>query len=188
MRTGSRIWRGFLCGICLLGATGLFAQTNDTTSNRPFVRYWTKPLFIPKLGAGFQDRAFAEIGIQWHSIYKHPLTLVSKGPYCTVDLFIKDNNALIGPKVGYEFTAGLVGVAADVTYFMDHSGEGGVHNAWVATPKIGLSILGFANLFYGYSIPLGEELNNVSRNRFSLVFNLNTYYFDLKDAPRKRSK
>jgi hypothetical protein len=137
---------------------------------------------------GSQDRAFFEIGLYWHNIYRHPLTLMSKGPYCTVDVFINKSNFLLGPKLGYEFTAGVFGGAVDVTYFIDqnYGVEGKDRTAWVTTPKIGISILGFADLFYGYEIPLSSErIGTISRNRFSLVFNLNRDYFDLKDAPRK---
>jgi hypothetical protein len=91
--------------------------------------------------------------------------------------------------VGYEFTAGIFGASLDVTYFIDrnYGGEGINRNAWVTTPKVGISILGFADLFYGYEIPLStEKISSISRNRFSLAFNLNRDYFDLNEAPRKR--
>ena len=76
----------------------------------------------------------------------------------------------------------------DVTYFIDENYEEGKdRQAWVTTPKIGVSVLGFADLFYGYEIPLSEErISSLSRNRFSLVFNLNRDYLNLKEAPRKR--
>jgi hypothetical protein len=144
---------------------------------------------IPKLGVGSQDRAFVEVGIYWHHIYKHPLTLLSKGPYLTVDVFIDNSNFLIGPKLGYQITAGVFGASVDVTYFIDenYGAEGINRRAWVTTPKAGISILGFADLFYGYEIPLSEErISSISRHRFSIAFNLNRDYFDLKTAPRNR--
>jgi hypothetical protein len=82
-----------------------------------------------------------------------------------------------------------LGAAADLTYYIDHNydGEGGNRTGVALTPKVGVSILGFANLFYGYTIPLSDEtIGTISRNRFSLVFNLNKDYFDLKGAPRKK--
>ncbi len=192
MRIGNRLWAGALIFL-FMGGTDLFAQQLDSVAiaPRPFEQYWTKPRIIPKAGLGLMDRAFVEVGVQWHGIYKHPLTLLSKGPYCTVDVFIDDSNILLGPKLGYEFTAGLVGAAVDMTYFIDHNfdNEGGNRQAVQLTPKIGISILGFANLFYGYAIPLSNErITTLTRNRFSLVFNLNTYYFDIKAAPRKKHK
>jgi hypothetical protein len=190
MRTGRRSWTGFY--FFLLG--GFFfhfasAQQTDSISTTPFKRYWTEQRLIPKLGVGSQDRAFVEVGLYWQNIYRHPLTLMSKGPYFTVDVFIDDSNFLIGPKLGYEFTAGMFGASIDVTYFIDRNyGKEGINrNAWVTTPKIGISVLGFADLFYGYEIPISREgITSISRNRFSLVFNLNRDYFDLSQAPRKR--
>lgn len=135
------------------------------------------------------DRAFVELGVQYQSIYRHPLTLLTHGPYSTVDVFINSNNLLLAPKVGYEFTAGLLGIAADVSYFIDHNydNEGGNRQAVMITPKGGISILGFADLFYGYSIPVTKEtISTITRNRFSLVFNINRDYFDLKEAPRRK--
>lgn len=187
MLTGSRTWLGILLGLMITGTCQLYGQ--DSISHRPFERYWTKSRVIPKIGVGSMDRAFVEVGIQYHSIYRHPLTLLSHGPYSTVDVFIDDSNILLGPKVGYEFTAGLIGAAMDLTYIIDHNydHEGGNRNALMLTPKAGISVLGFANLFYGYSIPLSEEtIGSISRHRFSLVFNINRDYFDLKDAPRRK--
>jgi hypothetical protein len=201
MLTASRIWLLMM----LMGATGVaWAQTStvpDTISyappkgevtRTPFDRYWTKSRIVPKLGVGAMDRAFVEVGIEYQSIYRHPLTLLSHGPYTTVDVFIDNSNLLLGPKLGYEVTAGLFGLAADVTYFIDHNydNEGGNRHAFMVTPKAGISILGFANVFYGYSLPLSSQggISSISRHRFSLVFNLNKDYFDLKDAPRRKSR
>jgi hypothetical protein len=197
MRIRSSIWKVVTIFVLASGVHGVFAQVqeelkvkgNDIEIVRtPFERYWTKPRLIPKIGLGTMDRAFVELGVQWHDIYKQPLTLISKGPYCTVDVFIDDSNILLGPKLGYEFTAGLFGAAVDMTYFIDHNydHEGGNRSGVQLTPKAGISILGFANLFYGYAIPLTDEkISTISRNRFSLVFNLNKDYFDLKEARRK---
>lgn len=191
MRIGNSFWKGASFLLLVTGVHGLSAQVNDSISHKtkPFEQYWTKPHIIPKVGVGLMDRAFVEVGVQWHDIYKHPLTLLSRGPYCTVDIFIDDSNILLGPKLGYEFTAGLIGAAADVTYFIDHNynGEGTNRSSIQVTPKVGISILGFANLFYGYAIPLTDErISTITRNRFSLVFNLNRYYLDIKEAPRKK--
>jgi hypothetical protein len=160
----------------------------DTVNLKPFERYWTKPRIIPKIGFGAQETPLIEAGIQWHQIYVHPLTLASAGPYFTVDWLIKKEdlieNPIIGPKLGYEVTAGLFGMAADVTYYTDFSRE-----SVVITPKAGISILGFANLFYGYNIQLSDDIfKSVSRNRFSLVFNLNRDYFNLRAASKRPEK
>ena len=182
MLTGIRFIKFFLA--LLLPVYALQAQTQDTTNFKPFERYWTKPRIVPKIGAGAQEIAFAEIGIHLHQIYVHPLTLASAGPYFTTDILIKDKDPIIGPKLGYEVTAGLFGFAADFTYYTDFDRE-----SVMFTPKAGLSILGFANLFYGYNIVLSDdEFSHISRNRFSLVFNLNKDYFNLRSANKKPEK
>ncbi len=169
----------FVAGL-LCASPALFAQrTRDTVTvsrrTTPFDRYWTHPRFVPKgwlvprivlsSKAVFNIAAFINIRLHY-----------SQGPYCTVDVFVDNSNLLLGPKLGYEFTAGLFGAAADFTYFIDrnYDSEGNNRNAVVFTPKVGISILGFANLFYGYQVPLSNErIGTITRNRFSLVFNLN---------------
>jgi hypothetical protein len=174
------------------GAMPAAAQRLDTLGQKTsHYYYWTKQRLVPKIGVGAQDRAFAEVGVYWQNIYRHPLSLASKGPYSTVDIFVDNSNLLLGPKVGYEFTAGIFGTSLDVTYYIDHNydGEGANRRSWVITPKAGLTVLGFADIYYGYQIPVSKnEITTLYRNRFSLVFNLNRDYFDLKEAPRKRSR
>src|SRR6476620_3185824 len=103
-------------GVLLLGlvtCVSAFAQHADTINTIPFERYWTKPRIVPRLGAGVEESAFAEVGIALHKIYVHPLTLASTSAYFSVDGIVKEGDPIIGPKIGYEFTAGMIGVAAD---------------------------------------------------------------------------
>ena len=172
--------------ICLLAlaSSNLQGQTHaDSASAKPFERYWTRSRIVPKLGAGVQGNPFAEIGFQFHKIYVHPfLVTASAGPYMTCDLVFLHNSVIVGPKIGYEFTAGLFGLAADVTYYSDFERE-----SLLFTPKVGISLLGFANLFYGRSFTLSDDsFESISVSRFSLIFNINKDYFDLHAARRKR--
>ena len=170
-----------ICVVSLLLISFASAAQDSLNNTRPFERYWTKPRLIPKIGLGVMETGFAEVGVQFHKIYIHPLSLASAGPYFTVDGILKDERVIIGPKLGYEITAGLLGLAADVTYYSDFDRE-----AMVFTPRAGVSILGFVNLFYGRNIALSDfQFSAIDKNRFSLVFNLNRDYFDLRNAPRK---
>lgn len=172
--------------LCLLIALLSFysAAGQDSVNIKPFERYWTKPRLVHKAGVGIQQTAFIEAGVQLHKIYIHPLSLASAGPYVTVEGMIKDDRVIVGPKAGYEITAGLVGIAADFTWYSDFSGH-----AWVFTPKAGLSIMGFVNLFYGRNFGLSEfQFDYIDKSRFSLVFNLNRDYFDLRNAPKNTKK
>lgn len=189
MRTG-RILQGIAMLIVSILPQAVDGQTvvDSTKHKGPFEKFWTRPRTVPKFGAGAQDRAFVEIGLIYQSIYRHPLSLASRGGYFSVDVFIDDKNLLLGPKAGYEFTAGFLGIGGDITYFIDnnYNEAGDDRKAWALTPKIGLSILGFANIFYGYEIPISHErITTISRNRFSITINLNRDYFNLKEAPRR---
>jgi hypothetical protein len=160
------------------------AQAQDSVHVKPFAQYWTKPRIVPKIGFGAQDSPFIEAGIQWHKIFVHPLTLASAGPYLTIDGLLKEPKPIYGPKIGYEITAGLFGFAADVTYYTDFN-----RKSVLLTPKAGLTLLGFADLFYGYNINLSEDrFKAISRNRFSLVFNINPDYFNVRAARRNPEK
>jgi hypothetical protein len=189
MLTGLKIVRTCILGCLLLTpAVSTFAQADSIPAKQLETFFWTKERLIPKVGVSVQERAFVEIGVYWHNIYHHPLSLASKGPYATIDIMVDEKNLLIGPKVGYEFTAGVFGTAFDVTYYYDkdYNSEGMDRRAFVATPKAGLTLLGFMDVFYGYQIPISEtRITSLTRHRFSITFNLNKDYFDVKSAPRK---
>jgi hypothetical protein len=156
----------------------------DTVNIRPFERYWTKPRLIPKIGFGVQETGFGEIGLQLHQIFVHPLSLASSGPYFTVDAVFQSDEIIIGPKLGYELTAGLLGVAADVTYYSDFD-----KYSILATPKAGITLFGYVNLFYGRNLKLSDEtFNAISPNRFSIIFNLNPDYHNIREATKKRKR
>ncbi|MEX1238426.1 MAG: hypothetical protein WEB30_01865 [Cyclobacteriaceae bacterium] len=168
-------------GVIAAVFTSLTLYGQDSVNIKPFERYWTKPRLVLKAGVGIQETAFVEAGVQFHKIYIHPLSLASAGPYLTVDGMIKDDKLIVGPKVGYEVTAGLLGVAADFTYYSDFD-----RGSWVFTPRAGLTIMGFVNLFYGRNFFLSDfRFDGIDRNRFSLVFNLNRDYFNVRNAPKK---
>jgi hypothetical protein len=163
----------------------LHAQDDvDTVDIKPFERYWTKPRIVPKVGFGVQETGFGEIGAELHKIYVHPLSLASAGPYITIDGVFQTNEIILGPKFGYELTAGLFGIAGDVTYYTDFDRE-----SVMVTPKAGLTLFGYANLFYGRNFTLSDDsFRSISPNRFSLIFNLNKDYHNIKSASKKRER
>ena len=154
----------------------------DTINRKPFERYWTRPRVVPRLGLGVQDAAFVEAGLAFHKIYVHPLALASSSPYVSLEGVIIEDDYIVGAKAGYEVVAGLFGVAADVTYYTDFNRE-----SVIITPKAGVSVFGFVNLFYGYNVTLSQdEFKSIDRNRFSLTFNLNRDYFNVRAAQKRK--
>lgn len=173
-----------LAFILLLSDHKTFGQDVDTVDVKPFERYWTKSRFVPKVGFGVQETGFGEIGVHLHKIFVHPLSLASAGPYLTVDAVFNPGEFIVGPKLGYEVTAGLVGLAADVTYYSDFERE-----CVMATPKAGITLFGYANLYYGRNFTLTEEnFRSISPNRFSLIFTLNPDYHNIREAARKKRR
>ena len=184
MHTVTKVLKRVIVLFFLLGNILSFAQVVDTVNIKPFERYWTQPRLIPRLGLGVEDGGFVEAGIVLHKIYVHPLSLASASPYVTLEGVILEEDFILGTKLGYEITAGLLGIAADVTYYSDFD-----EDSFVLTPKAGVSVLGFANLFYGYNVVLSDHsFKSIDKNRFSLTFNLNKDYFNLKAARKRKEK
>jgi hypothetical protein len=153
----------------------------DTVTTIPFSMRWTKPRFVPRLGIAVQETGSVELGVARQKIFIHPLSLASMASYVSAEAMIRDDNFVFGPKAGYEFTIGLIGVAADMTYYTDTH-----KNSLVFTPKGGLTIFGFVSLYYGRNITVSNDyFDYISKNRFSITFHINRDYFDLKEAPRK---
>ena len=75
---------------------------------------------------------------------------------------------VIAPKLGYEFSATIYTLRMSaVNYFQNGNSE------FRLLPELGFSLGGWANLTYGYGISLHDgNLNNVSKHRLSLSFNL----------------
>jgi hypothetical protein len=171
-----------ICIVLLLFGAELFAQQQDTLQSVSFGMSWTKPRYVPRVGIAVQETTSFEAGVARHRIFIHPLSLASTSTYLAAEAMIRDDNFVFGPKAGYEFTVGLIGVAADMTYYTDtHKGS------LVFTPKGGLTIFGFVNLYYGRNISLSHDtFSYISNNRFSITFHINRDYFDLKEAPKKR--
>jgi len=170
--------------LLVLSSMWSFAQEVDTVNIGPFKSYWTEPRLVPKVGFGVQQTGYGELGLQFHQIYVHPLSLASAGPYFTVDAVFQSEDIIIGPKLGYEFTAGLLGLAADITYYSDFD-----KHTWMATPKAGLTLFGYVNVFYGYNLYLTDNMfGSLSHNRLGLTFNLDPDYHHIHEAAKKRRR
>ena len=138
---------------------------------------------VPRVGMAVQETTSFEAGVAYQKIYVHPLSLASTSAYLSGEAMVLNNNFVFGPKLGYEFTVGLIGVATDMTYYTDTH-----KNSLVITPKGGLTIFGFVSLYYGRNIGISnDQFSYISKNRFSITFHINRDYFDLKEAPRKKS-
>jgi len=87
--------------------------------------------------------------------------------------FSKNNDNIYGLKAGYEISARAPAIGLEVKYQTDF-----IERDFVITPKIGLSIMGVATLFYGYNISTnGNPFSNVGNHQFSFICNFNSGVF-----------
>jgi hypothetical protein len=74
---------------------------------------------------------------------------------------------ILGPKVGYEFSLLILGGRISIVDYTDFKTQD-----IRLVPEVGISLLGRANLFYGFNIHLNENrFQEISRNRVTLSVN-----------------
>lgn len=97
---------------------------------------------------------------------------VISGPRIGIESHLKQNSKVHAPKIGYEISGSIICLRGNLINY-NFNGK----NDLRILPEIGLSLFGAVNLTYGYNIPITNyEIVNLSRNRFTLTFNLD---FDL---------
>ena len=78
--------------------------------------------------------------------------------------------AFYGYKAGFEFGGMLMAMAMELRNNTDFAGK----DQLVFTPKIGLTLFGHANLYYGYNLfNRADNTFGISHNQFTLSVNLN---------------
>ncbi len=74
---------------------------------------------------------------------------------------------IVGPKIGYEFSLLILGGGISMVDYTDFKTQD-----IRLVPEVGISLLGRANLFYGFNIHLNENrFQEISRNRVTLSVN-----------------
>ncbi|MBR9915429.1 MAG: hypothetical protein GYB32_11480 [Algicola sp.] len=145
-----------------------FSQHNtETTKSRKFNELLVSPGII------IQHDTFLEFNLFLGSVYvennsKIPI-VGANGFRLGIESNIRSgNNYTIAPKIGYELSATVYVLRLSaVNYFQNSQSE------FRLLPELGISLGGWANLTYGYGIPLKKaDLNNVSHHRLALSFNL----------------
>ncbi|MDO7847719.1 hypothetical protein Q5H92_15220 [Hymenobacter sp. M29] len=90
------------------------------------------------------------------------------GPSVGLEMGAGPRHYVLAPKLSYEATAAFCGARLDVAYYTVNFRTSGLR----LTPQAGLSLWGFLNLFYGYSIPLtGSELPELGQHRIGFHLN-----------------
>lgn len=117
-----------------------------------------------------QRNTFAEANLLIGKIIDEPHPKVPTIGISGVRIGIEsDFTRTIAPKIGYEYD--IVGLSlrlSTVNYFQERNSE------LRLLPEIGISLCGWANLTYGYGIPLNNgDITDIGHHRVALSFNLN---------------
>lgn len=138
------------------------SSNNDMTKFRPALR----------VGAGLTPKFYLELGTALHRCRSNPPNSISHNIYTAVEATTTNYQdrgfLLLAPKIGYQFHAIFYAIAIEAKYLSD-----GKNNDLVLAPKAGFSILGMADLMYGYQISFNQNpFPGIDVHQFSLVFTL----------------
>ena len=125
-----------------------------------------------RLGAGLTPHLYGEGGVSFHRYHYRFLKSTSSAFYAALEIkptmYMDRGFLMLGPKMGYELSAYGIAAAAEAKYQSD-----GKNKDFVLTPKAGFSLMGLANLMYGYNVSFNNyPFPGIGRHQFSLIFNL----------------
>ena len=151
----------------LLAPYTIFAQADSTENIK-------QTNFTPalRIGAGFTPGFYLEAGIALHKFRSNPPNSISHNIYSAVEatttLYGDRGFLLLAPKVGYQFSAIFYAIGFETKYLSD-----GKNRDVVIAFKAGLSLLGVANLMYGYQISFNNyPFPNMGAHQFGIAFTL----------------
>ncbi len=121
-------------------------------------------------GITFHNQKFAELGIgyafigEWGNMGSNNLFL---GLKFATEFNIEGKKRIVAPKVSAEINMLCLGTRFNFINYTDLT-----YNDVKFTPEVGITALGYCNLFYGYNFSLSKShFDFVPRNRLTLVVN-----------------
>lgn len=125
-----------------------------------------------RIGAGFTPKFYLEAGIALHKFRSNPPNSISHNIYSAVEatttLYGDRGFLLLAPKIGYQFSAIFYAIGVETKYLSD-----GKNRDVVVALKVGLSILGIADLMYGYQLSFYKRpFPDIEAHQFGLAFTL----------------
>ena len=125
-----------------------------------------------RIGGGVAIRFYVETGVVLHKYRSCPPNSMSHNLYAAVEaastMYYDRGFLLLGPKLGYQFHAMFYAIGVETKYLSD-----GKNEDFVVALKAGLSILGSADLMYGYQISTnGYPFPNIGAHQLGIAFTL----------------
>ncbi len=155
----------FIIGV-FIGNKKVYSQTTNKNEQR-------KKLIIVSPGISLQKNFFAELNftladrslIENFSVGNAQFVM---GPRVGVEIGNFNSKTILAPKVGYEVAGMFFCIRGNLIYYMQQTNKD-----LRLLPEIGFSYAGFANLTYGYGLPiLNSKIKEVRNSNIRLTFNL----------------
>ena len=154
------------CFLFLAGTTLVYGQEKE--KREPFD-------FAISPGVACQGQFFGELNLLGGRYVSEMTGNAFPGVRLGVESnFRSKDELIIAPKIGFEISGMVICLRGTaLTYFQ------GPYVQVRLLPEAGISLLGFANLTYGYSFPLNNsDKFDLQGHRFALSFNLNRDVID----------
>jgi hypothetical protein len=153
----------FLCLYCL----SVHAQTDSSKHDKDDE---TEKCLIFSSGFSFQKQFMGEVGVIYGYVINgscSPGGLM--GWKLASEFNFSGKNFIIGPKIRAELDFALFGTRLSIVDYTDFT-----YHDIKLLPELGLSLIGSANLFYGYNFSLtNRRIPNIGTHRLSLTVNFN---------------
>lgn len=135
-------------------------------------RQWSRFTPALRISAGLTPKFYFEPGIALHKYISDPPNSCSHNIYAAMEMtgttYGDRGFLLLAPKIGYQFQAIFYAIGIETKYLSD-----GRNKDLVLALKAGFSILGMADLMYGYQVSANQyPFPGVGAHQFSLAFTL----------------
>jgi hypothetical protein len=122
---------------------------------------------------GVDNEISANIGrVDHHFLDEYPIS--SKGPFIGAGVRFVENDSRFFSRVGYAYYYGFFGARAQVCHYTNFSEQ-----QFVFRPELGVSLLSWINLLYGYNFSLASQNQlMIQGHSLSLSIHMSSYFTD----------
>jgi hypothetical protein len=133
---------------------------------------WSKALAL-KVGYMYSNYHVAELGIGWMNLIGSYCDAYGTVTFAVGSDFLADEKIVFGPKLSAEAHFLFLGTRLNATYYTENFTSGSLK----IRPEIGFTLLGYMNVFYGYTFNLSSPLYYNQKHSISIFCNIPTLKF-----------
>ncbi len=152
-----------LLAILLCLASTILAQSDSASDYDPDANH-----FIFSTGISTQKQLWGEVGIIYGKTMIGSCDQIGLvGAKLGTEFNFTPSKFMIAPKIGFEYDFSLFGARLNIIDYTNFT-----YHDIKFTPEIGLSLLGFVDIFYGYNFSISEKrIDNIATHRLTLTVN-----------------